>query len=209
MPCNNVKRAVVSDSVHIPSMMYCVRVIFMYYLSHTRNFCFFYCIIIVIIIIIIIIIIIVIIIKHFHQLKTVIGTIRNLEWLNSIGCLILFWSILIFMLIPKISANYNVLLKIPSKAWVTDILTMIRKGNWRKNRQREISPFCELFCDLFYWKGQEFASSCYILFLYISVCNYCKTTGSILSESFMSYLDNIPFNSLEIINYLRALVKII
>ena len=79
MPCNNVKRAVVSDSVHIPPMLYCVRVIFMYYLSHTRNFCFFCCIIIVIIIIIIIIIIIVIIIKHFHQLKTVIVTIRNLE----------------------------------------------------------------------------------------------------------------------------------
>ena len=75
MPCNNVKRAVVSDSVHIPPMMYCVRVIFMYYLSHTRNFWVFYCIIIVIIIIIII----VIIIKHFHQLKTVKVTIRNLE----------------------------------------------------------------------------------------------------------------------------------
>ena len=40
-----------------------------------------------------IIIIIVIIIKHFHQLKTVIVTIRNLEWLNSIGCVILFWSV--------------------------------------------------------------------------------------------------------------------
>ena len=69
MPCNNVERAVVSGSVHMPSMMYCVRVIpcIIYHILEISGF--FHCIIIVIIIIIIIviiIIIIVVIIKHFY-----------------------------------------------------------------------------------------------------------------------------------------------
>ena len=76
MPCNNVERAVVSDSVHIPSMMYCVSYFHVLFITCILEISvFLYCVIIVIIIIIII----VIIIKHFHQTKTVIVTIRNLE----------------------------------------------------------------------------------------------------------------------------------
>ena len=90
MPCNNVKRAVVS-AVFIYRLWCIVSELFSCIIYHILEISgFFYCIIIVIIIIIIII---VIIIKHFHQLKTVKVTIRNLEWLNSIGCVILFWSI--------------------------------------------------------------------------------------------------------------------
>ena len=117
VPSNNMECAVVSDSFHIPSMICCARVIFVYYLSHTRNFypflLYYYCFFIIIII--------VIIIKHFYWLKTVIlsrqsgnqnclVSIWNIDWLNSIGCTILFWSTFYVNTKKLISANCNVLI---------------------------------------------------------------------------------------------------